>query len=67
MKSKIKVFDTFLYTKPGINSAFTDSVKNQLINVWHELKRWPEITEAVKKLKKERYLETFDHSNRGTR
>jgi len=62
-----KVLDAFLCTKPEIQSAFTDSVKNQLINAWHEQKAWPGVAEAVKKLKQERRFEVYVHANGSTR
>jgi 2-haloalkanoic acid dehalogenase type II len=61
-----RVLEEVLDRHPDIKPFFTQEVKNQAIKAWHSQKAWPDVRDALKKLK-ERGLEVFVHANGTTR
>jgi 2-haloalkanoic acid dehalogenase type II len=49
-----------------IKSLLTDELKENLIKAWHAQKAWPEVADAIRKLKA-RGLEVYVHANGTTR
>lgn len=61
-----RVLNEVLEKHPEIESHFTVEVKDRLIKAWHAQKAWPEVNDAIQKLK-ERGWEVFVHANGTTR
>lgn len=51
---------------PDIKHLFTQDVQEKAIAAWHSQKAWPDVSEALRKLK-ERGWETYVHANGTTR
>ncbi|KAF4627583.1 hypothetical protein G7Y89_g10570 [Cudoniella acicularis] len=52
---------------PDIKPLFTPDVQEKAIAAWHSQKAWPDVSEAVRKLKEERGWEVYVHANGTTR
>lgn len=52
---------------PDIAPLFTPEIQAQAIAAWHHQKAWPEVAEAIRKLKEEHGWEVFVHANGTTR
>ena len=52
---------------PDIKPLFTQEVQEKAIAAWHRQKAWPDVAQAVRKLKEERGLEVYVHANGTTR
>ncbi|KAJ7359873.1 hypothetical protein DFH08DRAFT_847241, partial [Mycena albidolilacea] len=52
---------------PEIKPLFTQDVQEKAVAAWHEQKAWPDVAEALRKLKEERELEIYVHANGKTR
>jgi 2-haloalkanoic acid dehalogenase type II len=61
-----RVLNEVLEKHPDIKSLFTDEVKDRLVKGWHTQKAWPEVNDAIRKLK-EYGWEVFVHANGTTR
>lgn len=51
---------------PEIKPLFTQNVKEKAIAAWHSQKAWPDVSEALRKLKERRW-EIYVHANGTTR
>ena len=61
-----RALDEILDKQPDIKHLFTAEVKDQVVQAWHVQKAWPEVRDAVRRLK-ERGWEAFVHANGTTR
>lgn len=61
-----RVLDEVLDKHPDIKPLFTQEVKDQAVKAWHIQKTWPDVRDAVRKLR-ESGLEAFVHANGTTR
>ena len=61
-----RVLDEVLDKHPDIKPLFTEDVKDRAVKAWHAQKAWPEVRDAVQKLKW-RGWEVFVHANGTTR
>ncbi|KAJ7137542.1 (S)-2-haloacid dehalogenase IVA [Mycena crocata] len=52
---------------PDLKPHFTAEVQEQAIKAWHAQRAWPDVAEALRKLKEERGLEIYVHANGTTR
>ncbi|KAF7358422.1 Haloacid dehalogenase [Mycena venus] len=52
---------------PEIKPLFTQDVQDKAVAAWHDQKAWPDVAEALRKLKEERGLEIYVHANGTTR
>ncbi|KAJ7033134.1 (S)-2-haloacid dehalogenase IVA [Mycena alexandri] len=52
---------------PEIKPLFSQEVQDKAIAAWHNQKAWPDVAEALRKLKEERGLEIYVHANGTTR
>lgn len=52
---------------PDIKSLFTQDVQEKAVAAWHGQKAWPEVSEALRKLREERGWEIYVHANGTTR
>jgi 2-haloalkanoic acid dehalogenase type II len=52
---------------PDIKALFTQEVQEKAIAAWHRQKAWPDVSDAVQKLKEERAWEVYVHANGTTR
>lgn len=52
---------------PDIKSLFTQDVQEKAVAAWHDQKAWPEVSEALEKLKEECGWEIYVHANGMTR
>ena len=62
-----RVLDAFLEGRPEVKHAFSPAVKERFVSAWHHQKAWPDVPEAIKKLKRERGWEVYVHANGSTR
>lgn len=64
-----RVLDSFLgqTENRAIKHLFSAEVKNQLVAAWHHQKAWPDVAEAIRKLKSDSQLEVYVHANGSTR
>jgi 2-haloacid dehalogenase len=62
-----RVLESYLDRRSDIKHLFTTGVKEGLIQAWHHQKAWPDVVDALRKLKHERGLEVFVHANGSTR
>jgi len=53
--------------RPEIKPLFTQDVQEKAVAAWHNQKAWPDVAEALRKLKEERGLEIYVHANGTTR
>ena len=61
-----RVLGELLEEKPDVRAHFTEDAKEQAVRAWHAQKAWPEVKDAVQKLK-DRGWEVFVHANGTTR
>jgi 2-haloacid dehalogenase len=52
---------------PEMKPLFTQDVQEKAVAAWHAQKAWPDVAEALRKLKEERGLEIYVHANGTTR
>ena len=52
---------------PDIKPLFTQDVQEKAVAAWHGQKAWPDVSEALRKLKEERGWEIYVHANGTTR
>jgi len=52
---------------PDMKPLFTQDVQEKAIAAWHGQRAWPDVSEALRKLKEERGLEIYVHANGTTR
>jgi 2-haloalkanoic acid dehalogenase type II len=52
---------------PDIKPLFTLDVQEKAVAAWHHQKAWPDVSEALRKLKEERGYEIYVHANGTTR
>jgi 2-haloalkanoic acid dehalogenase type II len=52
---------------PDLKPLFTHDIKVKAVAAWHGQKAWPDVSEAIRKLKEERGWETYVHANGTTR
>jgi 2-haloacid dehalogenase len=52
---------------PDIKSLFTQEVQDKAVAAWHRQKAWPDVSEALRKLKEDRGWEIYVHANGTTR
>lgn len=52
---------------PDIKPLFTQDVQEKAVAAWHSQKAWPDVSEALRKLKEERGWEVYVHANGTTR
>ncbi|KAF2798800.1 (S)-2-haloacid dehalogenase IVA [Melanomma pulvis-pyrius CBS 109.77] len=52
---------------PDMKPLFTHEVQEKAIAAWHRQKAWPEVSEALRKLKEEHGWEIYVHANGTTR
>ena len=50
-----------------IKHLFSAEVKDRLVAAWHHQKAWPDVAEALRKLKSDRKWEVYVHANGSTR
>ncbi|KAL6251617.1 hypothetical protein RBB50_001827 [Rhinocladiella similis] len=64
-----RVLDAFLERMPNldIKSLFSAEVKDRLVAAWHHQEAWPDVAEALGKLKGDSNLEVYVHANGSTR
>lgn len=64
-----RVLDAFLDRTPNldIKSLFSADVKDRLVAAWHRQNAWPDVSEALRKLKSDSRLEVYVHANGSTR
>lgn len=64
-----RVLDVFLESSQNseIKHFVTPETKARLIAAWHHQRAWPDVAEAIRKLKVEGGLEVFVHANGSTR
>ena len=62
-----RVLESYLDKHSDIKHLFTNEIKQGLVQAWHHQKAWPDVAEAIHKLKHERGLEVFVHANGSTR
>ena len=61
-----RVLNEVLDKHPDIKPLFTEEAKDKAVKAWHAQKAWPDVQDAVQKLK-ERGWEVFVHANGTTR
>jgi 2-haloacid dehalogenase len=66
-KTQRRVLESYLGQHPDIKHLFTTEINESLVHAWHHQKAWPDVAEAVRKLKQERGWEVFVHANGSTR
>lgn len=52
---------------PDIKPLFTQDLQDKAVAAWHGQKAWPDVSEALRKLKEERGWEIYVHANGTTR
>jgi 2-haloalkanoic acid dehalogenase type II len=52
---------------PDIMPLFTQDIQEKAVAAWHGQKAWPDVSEALRKLKEERGWEIYVHANGTTR
>ena len=52
---------------PDIKSFFTQDVQEKAVAAWHSQKAWPDVSEALRKLKEKHGWEVYVHANGTTR
>lgn len=52
---------------PEIKPLFTPDIQDEAVAAWHNQKAWPDVSEALRKLKEERGYEIYVHANGTTR
>ncbi|KAJ9644341.1 hypothetical protein H2204_001693 [Knufia peltigerae] len=64
-----RVLDAFLDREPNlaIKHLFSVEVKEHLVAAWHHQEAWPDVAEALRKLKRDSELEVYVHANGSTR
>ena len=62
-----RVLESYLDQHQDFKHLFTAEIKEGLIQAWHHQKAWPDVAEAIRRLKHDRGLEVFVHANGSTR
>ncbi|KAK4935642.1 hypothetical protein LTR10_023329 [Elasticomyces elasticus] len=64
-----RVLDSFLNQSENVDTKhlFSAKVKDRLVGAWHHQQAWPDVAEALRKLKVDRKLEVYVHANGSTR
>ncbi|EXJ82179.1 haloacid dehalogenase, type II [Capronia coronata CBS 617.96] len=64
-----RVLDDFLDRTPNldIKHLFSPEVKDRLVAAWHHQTAWPDVSEALRRLKNDSKLEVYVHANGSTR
>lgn len=62
-----RVLESYLDQHLDIKHLFTTQTKENLVHAWHNQRAWPDVAEALRKLKHERGLEVLVHANGSTR
>ncbi len=64
-----RVLDSFLdeTRNQDIKHLFSVEVKERLVAAWHRQQAWPDVAEAIQKLKNDRQWEVYVHANGSTR
>lgn len=62
-----RILNLMLDESPTMQSCFTESAKSDLIKAWHSQPAWPEVKEAIRRIREDLGLEVFVHANGTTR
>jgi 2-haloalkanoic acid dehalogenase type II len=62
-----RVLGTYLEKHGDIEKLFTPEIREDLVKAWHRQKAWPDVADAIRKLRHERGYEVFVHANGSTR
>jgi 2-haloalkanoic acid dehalogenase type II len=62
-----RALDITLQRYPEERSLFTADLKHKLVQQWHSMKAWPDVPDALEKLREEVNCELFVHANGSTR
>ena len=62
-----RVLESFFNQNQKIKHLFSAEAKEQLITTWHHQNAWPDVAEAIRKLKTDKDLEVYVHANGSTR
>jgi 2-haloacid dehalogenase len=62
-----RILNLMLDESPVLQSHFPESLKTDLIKAWHAQPAWPEVKEAIHRIRQELGLEVFVHANGTTR
>jgi 2-haloalkanoic acid dehalogenase type II len=62
-----RILESFLSQNQSIKHLFSTEAKDHIIAAWHHQSAWPDVAEALRKLKSDRDLEVYVHANGSTR
>lgn len=63
----LTLLEVVLDRHPNLEPLFTQQVLDKAVAAWHSQKAWPDVPEAIRKLKEERGWEVYLHANGTTR
>ena len=62
-----RVLGSYLDRHPDIKQFFTSEITEDLVKAWHRQRAWPDVADAIRKLRHEKGYEVFVHANGSTR